>query len=97
MCRREQPGVGNLPHTLGIGTPTDRMTSRKVMSQSEEGEKDWRQDASIPLRFPAWAIETKQNSQQMKRDWEYGRYHAMKQNHKEPRKLILLDVAMVSC
>ena len=49
------------------------------------------------LRFPAWAIETKQNSQQMKRDWEYGRYHAMKQNHKEPRKLILLDVAMVSC
>jgi hypothetical protein len=33
----------------------------------------------------------------MKRDWEYGRYHAMKQNHKEPRKLILLDVAMVSC
>src|SRR5277367_6555386 len=33
----------------------------------------------------------------MKHDWEYARYHVVRQSHKELRKLILLDAAMVSC
>jgi hypothetical protein len=33
----------------------------------------------------------------MKHDWEYARYYVIRQIHKELRKLILLDAAMVSC
>jgi hypothetical protein len=68
-----------------VSAGTAGQWAKGLMSQ----RRNWRQDTSIPLRDEA-------NNQQMKSDREYARYHAVKQNHKELRKLTLLDAAMVS-
>jgi hypothetical protein len=101
LCQREQPGTGDLARTPGRGTPTDRATSRmggnEPMRRGRSRGTDWRQDTSIPLRVPGCAIKTKLNNQPMKRKRRFTRCHGVRQNHKELRKLILLEAAVVSC